>query len=89
MTKYVSSNISEFVSQGDTSFKYSHMYEAGLELPQHARARVAQRHYQRVHLRELGLQLLATCDAHIVKQTFGFGADVLQEQIEPLASLAV
>lgn len=83
MTRYASNNISVFVSKEDTSFKHFHMYEAGLKLPQYARALLAQHYYQRVHLRELGLRLLATCDTHILKQIFGSAADTLQEQIAP------
>ncbi|MEW7006308.1 MULTISPECIES: hypothetical protein [unclassified Lentilitoribacter] len=76
------SNIAKFVSPEETTFKYDHMYDAGLKLPQRARAMIAQHYYQRVHLRELGLRLIATCDLHIVQQVFGSASDVLLQQAE-------
>ena len=49
-------------------------------LPDNQRANLAQFCYQRVHLRELGLRIAATCDFHTLQHAFGRGADVIYEQ---------
>lgn len=82
MKRQTQSNIAKFVSPEETTPKYDHMYDAGLKLPQRARAMIAQHYYQRVHLRELGLRLIATCDVHIIQQVFGSAAEVLLQQAE-------
>lgn len=82
MKRHAQSNIAKFVSPEEVSPQYDHMYDAGLQLPQRARAMIAQHYYQRVHLRNLGLRLIATCDLHIVQQVFGSAAEVLLQQAE-------
>lgn len=82
MKRHTQSNIAKFVSPEETKPQYDHMYDAGLKLPQRARAMIAQHYYQRVHLRDLGLRLIATCDIHIIQQVFGSAAEVLLQQSE-------
>lgn len=82
MKRHTQSNIAKFVSPEEATPQYDDMYNAGLKLPQRARAMIAQHYYQRVHLRDLGLRLIATCDLHIVQQVFGSAAEVLLQQAE-------
>jgi len=54
--------------------------EVGKTLPQIQRARIAQFCYNRVHMRELGLRLAATCDLMSLKAAFGRGGEVVFKQ---------
>ena len=50
------------------------------QLPDNQRANLAQFCYQRVHLRELGLRIAATCDYQTLQHSFGRGAEVIYKQ---------
>lgn len=76
--------ISQYIAQPDEPREYEDMYQAGLKLPSRQRAMMAQMYYQRVHLRQLGLRLAATCEYHILQQVFGQVADIIVEQYEEL-----
>lgn len=52
----------------------------GEELPVLQRARVAQFCYNRVHMREMGLKLAATCDLMSLKAAFGRAGEVVYKQ---------
>ena len=52
----------------------------GESLPMLQRARVAQFCYNRVHMRELGLRLAATCDLMSLKAAFGRAGEVVFKQ---------
>lgn len=54
--------------------------EIGKQLPEMRRAQIAQFCYNRVHMRELGLRLAATCDILSLRNAFGRAADVVYEQ---------
>lgn len=54
--------------------------EVGKKLPEIQRARIAQFCYNRVHMRELGLQLASTCDLMSLKAAFGRGGEVVYKQ---------
>lgn len=54
--------------------------EIGQQLPEMRRAQIAQFCYNRVHMRELGLRLAATCDMLSLRNAFGRAADVVFEQ---------
>jgi hypothetical protein len=80
MQQNTRSDISKFVSSEKNEDSYNDMYEAGMLLPTQQRARMAQYYYQRVHLRNLGLRLIATCEFHIIKQLFGAAGEVIYNQ---------
>lgn len=78
-------DISEYLSKGKNTNSYEAMYLAGMRLPTKQRALIAQMYYQRVHLRELGIKLAATCEYHILRSVFGSSAtDLIIEQSEHL-----
>jgi len=52
----------------------------GEALPEIQRARIAQFCYNRVHMRELGLRLAATCDLMSLKAAFGRAGEVVFRQ---------
>jgi len=52
----------------------------GAGLPEAQRARIAQFCYTRVHMRELGLRLAATCSMIALRNAFGRAADVVYKQ---------
>ena len=52
----------------------------GEGLPVLQRARVAQFCYNRVHMREMGLRLAASCDLLSLKAAFGRAGDVVYQQ---------
>ena len=80
MQRAILSDISNFTKEPDEFEKYQDMYEAGLKLPQKARAMIASEYYKRAHLNQLGLRLIATCDTHIIEQVFGSGAEAVLMQ---------
>lgn len=75
-------NISKFLNPEAEEDSYIDMYNAALELEPFQRAMMAQYYYQRVHLRELGLRISATCEFHILQRVFGSGAEIIYEQSE-------
>ena len=52
----------------------------GEALPEMQRARIAQFCYNRVHMRELGLRLAASCSLMSLKAAFGRGGEVVFKQ---------
>lgn len=54
--------------------------EIGKTLPDLQRARIAAFCYNRVHMRELGLQLASTCDLMTLKSAFGRAGEVVYKQ---------
>ncbi len=52
----------------------------GEGLPEMQRARIAQFCYNRVHMRELGLRLAASCSLMSLKAAFGRGGEVVFKQ---------
>ncbi len=52
----------------------------GETLPMAQRARIAQFCYNRVHMREMGLRLAATCDLMSLKAAFGRAGEVVFKQ---------
>ena len=58
----------------------SQAFDNGLKLPAANRAKIAKFCYQRVHMRELGLRLAATCDMKSLVTEFGKGAETVFKQ---------
>lgn len=54
--------------------------EIGKSLPEAQRAKIAHFCYNRVHMRELGLRLAATCGMVSLRNAFGRAADVVYKQ---------
>lgn len=54
--------------------------EIGESLPEMQRARIAQFCYNRVHMRELGLRLAASCSLMSLKAAFGRAGEVVFKQ---------
>lgn len=75
-------NISKFLNPEAQVDSYVEMYDAALQLEPFQRAMMAQYYYQRVHLRELGLRISATCEFHILQRVFGSAAEIIYEQSE-------
>ncbi len=75
-------NISKFLNPETQEDSYVEMYDAALQLEPFQRAMMAQYYYQRVHLRELGLRISATCEFHILQRVFGSAAEIIYEQSE-------
>lgn len=75
-------NISKFLSPEAHEDSYVAMYDAALQLEPFQRAMMAQYYYQRVHLRELGLRISATCEFHVLQRVFGNAAETIYEQSE-------
>lgn len=75
-------NISKFLNPEAQEDSYVDMYDAALRLEPFQRAMMAQYYYQRVHLRELGLRISATCEFHILQRVFGSAAEIIYEQSE-------
>ena len=63
---------------GDNSL--DEKFEQIMQLPEPSRAKIAEFCYRRVHLRELGLRLVATCQYPSLSRHFGIGARSVQMQ---------
>ena len=57
------------------------------KLPEPSRARIAMFCYHKVHLRELGLRLAATCELNALKSCFGTSAVAVKEQAMRIESI--
>ena len=75
-------SISKFLNPETQDDSYIEMYDAALLLEPFQRAMMAQYYYQRVHLRELGLRISATCEFHVLQRVFGSAAEIIYEQSE-------